>query len=79
MTERDLLKMKAEMDQSKVTVAGLKGELAQLMRQLKDTFGCADVLEAQEALKKLQKDLEDMQAKIKKETEELEALYEQNS
>lgn len=65
MTERDLLNMKKEIDEAKVTISKLEGSEQVLIDQLKKNWGCATVEEAKKKLNKLERDVEKQSDQIK--------------
>ena len=75
MTEKDLLALKSKVDEAKTEVTRLKGKEQYLMQQLKETWDCATVDDAQKLLKKMNKELETMNASIETGMEELEEKY----
>lgn len=76
MTEKDLLRLKGEVDKAKSTVAELNGQLTAMMKQLKKDWGVSSVDEGEKLLKKMKKDLETLEEKIEKGVNEIEEKYE---
>lgn len=52
-----------------------EGALQQLMARLKQEYGCDSLEEAEALLKKLEREQERLEGKVKKKTEEFEAEY----
>ena len=75
LDEQQLLDLKKQIEQAKTQVAELQGSRKHLMKELKDDWGCTTIEEAEKKLKKLQKELEQLQNKIKEQTEELIEKY----
>ena len=75
MTERDLLTLKEEIDEAKASVSELKGQQTVLMKQLKDTYGCKTVEEAETLIVKGKKEIEKLQQQIDSGIKELEEKY----
>jgi len=75
MKEADLLKLKQEIDQAKSSVSELKGQQTALLKQLKEEWGCSSIEEAEKKIKKMQKEIETLDASIETGLEELEEQY----
>jgi septal ring factor EnvC (AmiA/AmiB activator) len=75
MTEQGLLKLKQEIDQAKSSVSELKGQQTALLKQLKDDWQCSSIEEAEKKIKKMQKEIETLDASIETGLEELEESY----
>lgn len=58
MEERELLSLKKKIDQAKTQVAELTGQKNYLMEDLKTTWKCRSISQAEELLLKLEKELE---------------------
>ena len=75
MTEKELVNLKIEISLAKEKVAGLQGQHDLLMKQLKDTWGCKTTQEAEKALAKMEKDVEEMSATIERKMQEIQKTY----
>lgn len=72
MTDQELLDLKQEIIEAKDKATKLQGRKDLLTEQLKEKYGVSSLKQAQEKLKKMESDLEDLYAKITKEIEKLE-------
>ena len=77
MTEKDLLKLKREIDEAKTSVADLNGQLTAMMKQLKKDWNCASVEDGEKLLKKMKKEIEGLEEQIETGVKEIEEKYEQ--
>lgn len=75
LTEEQLLDLKGEIDTAKTKVAELTGTRKTLMAQLKETWGCKTVEEADKKLKTLGEEINQLEASIKEQTEDLEKKW----
>jgi len=75
MTEKNLLDLKQQIDEAKTSVSELKGQQTALLKQLKDTYKCTTVKEAEKLAEKMQRDITALQTQIDKHTKELEEKY----
>jgi len=75
MTEKSLLDLKQQIDEAKTSVSELKGQQTALLKQLKDTYKCTTVKEAEKLAEKMQRDITALQTQIDKHTKELEEKY----
>jgi len=75
MTEQDLLDLKQQIDDAKDSVSELKGQQTALLKQLKDTYGCATIEEAEKKAAKMKGDISKIQGKISTFSQTLEAKY----
>jgi hypothetical protein len=75
MTESQLLDLKAQIEDAKQSVSELKGQQTALLKQLKDTYKCNSIEEADKLVEKLRKDIASLQTRIDEHTKELEAKY----
>ncbi len=66
MTEKDLLKVKEEIEESKSRVSELKGQQKALLKQLKDEFDCDTIEEAEEKLAEYENAITTLDKKIKR-------------
>jgi uncharacterized protein YukE len=73
--EKDLLRMKKEIDETKTEIAELKGKQNHLQEELKTGWNCASVDEAKEQLKEMEEDMEKLDRQIQKGIEEIEENY----
>ncbi len=76
MKQQDLLDLKQRIDDSKEKAAEKKGQLNSLEKELKDTWGCADVKAAEKKIKELDNKVTELNTKIKEGVETLEETYE---
>jgi len=53
MTEKELLELKQDIEEAKQKVSELKGEKQALMKQLKETWNCSSLEEAEKKLTEL--------------------------
>jgi len=74
MTARELEQLKQQIEQARTDRDQTQGAITQLMKQLKEEFGCKTVEEAREKLKELQKELDTLSEKMDKKTAELERM-----
>jgi predicted transcriptional regulator len=75
MTERDLLKLKEDIEEAKEKFQQLKGQKNALMQQLKEEWDCTTIKEAHKILKKLEIEVEEISNEIVKGLDELEKKY----
>ena len=75
MNEQDLLDLKQQIEDAKTSVSELKGQQTALLRQLKDTYKCNSIEEAQRMVEKLKADADKLQKQIDEATKELEEKY----
>ena len=75
MKEQELLKLKQQIDNAKSQTAELKGHQSALLKQLKDDWKCNSVEEAERLVKKMDKEISDLNAKIEEGLNELEEKY----
>ena len=71
MTEQQLLNLKKEIDESKESVATLKGQLQYLTKELKDNWNTT-VKEAPDKLKTMQAEIDKLSKDITEQSEKLE-------
>jgi predicted nucleic acid-binding Zn-ribbon protein len=64
MDERELLSLKKKIETSKSQVAELTGQRNYLMQELKETWGCKNVPEAEKLLVKMEKELDKMKTDL---------------
>jgi len=72
ISEKDLLDLKDQISEAKVKVSELTGQKQILMRQLKETWNCETIEQAEEKLEELSKRKSHLEKKIMKASEELE-------
>jgi len=72
ISEKDLLDLKDQISEAKVKVSELTGQNQILMRQLKETWNCETIEQAEEKLEELSKRKSHLEKKIMKASEELE-------
>lgn len=75
MNEQQLLKLKEDIDQAKSKVSELKGRQQSLNEQLSEEWNCSSVKEAEAKVKKLEKEITDLDNKINEGIKELEEKY----
>lgn len=75
MNEKQLFKLKEEIDTAKTEVSELKGHLSALMTQLKTDWKCNTVEEAEKKIKSLKKDIDKLDEQIQTGITELEEKY----
>lgn len=75
MTERDLLKLKEDIEEAKEKFQQLKGQKNALMQQLKEEWDCTTIEDAHKILKKLEIEVEEISNEIVKGLDELEKKY----
>jgi predicted nucleic acid-binding Zn-ribbon protein len=68
----DLLKMKKKIDDSKIEVAQIEGSQKELMKSLKEQFGCNSIEEAEKKLEELEKETDTLEKEIDSEYKQLE-------
>jgi len=76
--EQELLNLKAEIEESKTKVSELTGQKNALMKQLRDDWGCKTIEEAEAKLKKMKRELDQLDTQINEQTKELEEKYNGN-
>lgn len=78
MTERELLDLKEELNETKEEVSILKGEKQSLLKRLKDEWGCSTLKEAEVKVADLKEEIERLDDQIHKEVTKLkEELYDE--
>ena len=75
LDEQDLLDLKKDIDEAKTKQSELVGQKNALMTQLKNDWGCKTVEEAQEKLKTMGEEIEDIEDKIEKGVTDLQEKY----
>jgi uncharacterized protein YukE len=73
--EEKLLELKQKIDTAKTTVAELTGQRKSMMTQMKETWGCKTLEEADKKLEKMNKEIKDLDDEIKKRSAEIEEKY----
>jgi len=76
MTDKDLLKLKSEIDQAKTKLSELKGKKQVLMESLKKDYDCSTVSQAAKKLIQLQENINDLTEQKEESIKELEDNYE---
>jgi len=74
-TTQTLLKMKQTIEESKLTLARLEGELSSKHKQLKTDFKASNLAEAQRKLNKMDKDIDKDEAALKSAVSKLKEEY----
>jgi uncharacterized protein YukE len=72
MTEKDLLELKEQIEDAKTETSELKGHLKAQMKQLKDTWKCNTVKEAEKMLVQMEKSIKSYNESIEQGLKELE-------
>jgi len=72
MSEKDLLDLKEQINEAKTKVSELTGQKQILMRQLKETWGCDTIEQAENKLEELNKRTNSLEKKITIASRELE-------
>ena len=75
MTDKELIQLKAKVEEAKQQVATYKGQLQYLNQQLKDDYGCDTVGKAQKKLQTMEKEISVMDSQIETAKQELEEKY----
>lgn len=75
ITERQLLKIKEDIEQAKEAVSGIKGQMTAVLKQLKEEWDCNSLEEAKEKKNDLEVELNDIDKKINSLTKELQEKY----
>lgn len=78
MTEKDLLKLKEEIDEAKEKFLQLKGQRDALLQQLKENWGCNSIKEGNKLLEDMKKEVESLNAEIVEGIDKLEENYLKN-
>lgn len=77
LDERDLLRMKKEIDEAKQKLAELKGQKDFIIKELKEKWNCDSVEYAREQLNQLTEEEKELDSRIQKELGDLEREYQQ--
>jgi uncharacterized phage infection (PIP) family protein YhgE len=75
MNERELLKIKKEIDTAKTEVSELEGSKKTMLKDLLDRFGCKTLEEASTKLEKMTAEIEALQAQLDDGLREIEKKY----
>lgn len=75
MTDKELLDLKRQVGEAKNKVAELKGQRTELMRQLKDDWGCSSIEQAQTKAAAMKKEIDELNIQIENDLKELETKY----
>jgi predicted CopG family antitoxin len=78
MDKKDLLRLKDEIDEARTTVAELTGKKKSLLLQLKETYNCNTLEEAEKKVLEMTKQIEKMDLQIQNGLDELEEKMENN-
>ena len=76
MTEKELLRLKEDIEEAKAKEQQLKGQNKMLLKQLKDEFDCDDIESANNKLAKIKKKSEKIKKEIDKKVQEIQEKYE---
>ena len=75
MDERQLLKLKEEIDTAKTEVSELEGSKKTMLKDLLDRFGCKTLEEASAKLEKMAAEIEALQAQLDAGIQKIEEKY----
>jgi len=75
LNEKDLLKIKSDIDQAKSKVSELTGKKKHLLQELKDKWGCSSIEEAEKMVKGLEREIKGLEIKVSTITEEIKEQY----
>jgi len=75
MDERQLLKLKEEIDTAKTEVSELEGSKKTMLKDLLDRFGCKTLDEASAKLEKMAAEIEALQAQLDAGIQKIEEKY----
>jgi len=75
MNTQQLLNLKKEIDEARQTATELTGRQKQLMETLEKDWGCDSVAQAEKKAEKMDKEIEQLNQKIKEGVNELEEKY----
>ena len=75
MNEKDLLKMKEDIDRAKSKVSELTGKQKHLLSELKDKWECSSIEEAERYLKKLDREIKRIDIKIEESIKDIQQQY----
>jgi len=75
MDERQLLKLKEEIDTAKTEVSELEGSKKTMLKDLLDRFGCKTLDEASAKLEKMAAEIEALQAQLNAGIQKIEEKY----
>jgi len=75
LSEKELLDLKKELQEEKEGLSEMKGEYNSLMKRLEKDWGIKNLKQAKQKILALGKEVEDLDAEIKKKTEALETTY----
>lgn len=75
MDEKELLKLKEEINDAKNETSELKGQEKYLMKELKDNWKCSTIQDAKTTLNDLEKEIKQIDKKIEEGIQELKEQY----
>lgn len=75
MTEKELLELKQKIDNAKTKVSELTGKKKYLEQELKTTWGCNSIKDAQALQERLEKESADLTSQIETKVKELQGRY----
>ena len=75
MNERQLLKIKKEIETTKITIAELEGSKKTMMKDLLERFGCKILEEASAKLESMAAEIEKLQEQLDTGLKEIEEKY----
>lgn len=76
MNEKDLLKLKEEIDDKKSQISKLNGQKEMLIQDLKTTWHCSNIKEAEKRLKEMGEQEKAIEKQIQEGTKRIEESYE---
>jgi hypothetical protein len=77
-SEKQLLKLKEDIEKTKASLNQLKGEEKVLLKRLKEDWACSDLQEAKKVIKKYEAEIEESLETIKTLSVEISKYYESN-
>jgi len=78
MTEKELLRLKEEIDEAKEKFLQFKGQREALIQQLKDNWGCSSIEDANKLLSEMSEEVESINSEIIDGITKLEQQYLKN-
>jgi predicted nucleic acid-binding Zn-ribbon protein len=75
LTEKELIKLKEEIEATKTKASELRGEQNAILTQLKTEWECNSVEEGQKKLSKLEKELTKIKSEIEEKSNYIEETY----
>jgi len=75
MTEKDLLKLKEDIESAKESMSQMKGQATILLQQLKENFGCTTFEQAKKKYKQMEREYELLSVEIDEDMKNFEKNY----